>query len=175
MNLLYRGKGRKIKNLNVLWEEIIRRNNEENGDFNFNNYFNTLKTYADLLNEYILVKACLLDLSIKVKADVVETLRELGYIIELSSIEEYKRTLQIVNAQSNNLVTKIITKRKELEAFHKNKGKPVTFAQAMIGISAGLGYQVQRDITLAEYNEAKKLIKQRHGRNNKSGRNTSSK
>lgn len=176
MNLLYKGKGRKLKQLDVIWEEIVRKNNEENGNLDFNNYFQCLKTYADLVNEYITVKACLLKLTkVSVDAATIEVLEDFGYILEVTTMDSYKKSLQIVTAKSDNLITKIMSKHKELQEFNKNKSKPLTFAKALMQVGVGLGYSVSKDITLAEYNEAKKLIKEKHGRNSNTGRNKSSK
>jgi hypothetical protein len=169
LNLLKLNPRGKVKELEVKWEEIIRRNNEENGNFDFNNYFQALKKYASLVAEYTIVKACLLRMTVKAEVKTIETLKEYGYIVDLNP-DNFTQSMQVINARANNLFTKIVSKQKELENFLKgsdSKAKPITFAKAIMHLSAGLGFTVGKDILLAEYNEAKKIIKERNGRDNK--------
>lgn len=169
LNLLKLHPNRQVKELEIKWEEIIRKNNEENGNFDFNNYFQALKKYASLVAEYTVVKACLLRMTIKAEVKTIETLREYGYIVDLNP-DNFNQSMQVINARSNNLLTKILSKQKELENFLKgsdSKARPITFAKAIMHLSSGLGFSVGKDILLAEYNEAKKIIKERNGRDNK--------
>lgn len=153
--------------LDIIWEEIIKRNNEANGNFTYSNYLEAIRSYARLINEYTIIKACVLKLA-HYGADlkVVDTLRELGYVVNIENGKKaFDESLLAISNRSNNLVTKILAKKKEIEKYNEGKGEPVTFARAIMSLSAQLGYNVGRDITLEEYNEAKKLVKS-HGRNN---------
>lgn len=158
------------KELDTVWESIIKRNNEANGNFSYSNYIEAVRSYARLINEYTVVKACVLKLAYYDDVDLraVDTLRERGYNVELEKGKQaFDESLLAISNRSNNLITKIIAKKKEIEKYNNpdGKGEPVTFARAIMALSARLGYNVGRDITLEEYNEAKKLIKS-HGGNN---------
>jgi hypothetical protein len=169
LNLLKKDKKRIVgTNLEEIWESIIKRHNDNNGNFDFNNYVDAIRSYAYLLSEYMIIKACLLKLSMKLNYDVVIELNERGYVIDYTTPQRFRETLQAANSRSNNLVTKIISKQKEIEKYGTKggKGAPLTFAKALMDLSGALGYSIPRDITLAEFDEGKKLIKKRHGRNN---------
>ena len=71
LNLLKKDKKRIVgTNLEEIWESIIKRHNDNNGNFDFNNYVDAIRSYAYLLSEYMIIKACLLKLSMKLNYDV---------------------------------------------------------------------------------------------------------
>lgn len=159
--------------LDERWEAIIKRHNEESGNLEFNNYFSNLQVYTGLLTEYIIVKACVLKLSIPpVDVDVVALLNSKGYAIDLTTPKNFRKSLTSADIRSNNLVTKIMSKQNELDSYRKiDGGKPVTFSKAIANLSMGLGFSVDRYLTLSEYNEFNQRIKERNGRNKQTGFN----
>lgn len=171
-SLLIKGKTPVPKNvLEDFWEALVKKSSKENNNFNFDYYFSTAQSHELLVNEYNLVKACILKLIVrdmrKLEYDkpVVELLRNKGYKIDVSSKLAYLTCLENAQQRSNNLITKIITKQKELTRLGKSEGPPTTFAQALASVSAGMGFEINDGITLSLYNEYKKIIVKKNGRN----------
>lgn len=144
------------------WEKIVHKNNQETGNFGYINYKESLQNYYDLLKRYHKVKLCLLKLSIRCDYKVIEMLAEEGYKISKKK-NQYDETLYKASRKSDNLITKIKSKRRELDIYsQENGGKSLTFEQALEATSLAAGYNVRRKITLAGYNELRKQIKQRN-------------
>jgi len=155
----------KIIEAEIVWDEILRRNGQESGNLDFNNYIDHLRTYAYLISEFVLIKACLSKLTIiPVDVEAVETLTKKGYVIDLTTSKTFLDSVRRATTKSNNLVTKIAAKQKELEKMGRSEGKPLTFAKALANISKQLKFSVDRNLTLAEYNEYVKLLKENNGR-----------
>lgn len=170
----------KIKNvkkviLQQAWENILKRNSKENNNFSYELYFTTAQNYTLLVNEYNLIKACLLKLMIRADKGVIQLLKDRGYVIKMSSETAYLKSLEEANTRSNNLLTKIMTRRKELDRLTKNEQtEQVTLAKAISSVNTALKWPaVNEDTTLALYNEYKKnVIKQNNnGRNRQAGFN----
>src|SRR5690606_5244130 len=123
------------KDLSLYWENIIKKNNEENGNFEFNNYLEAIRSYARLVNEYTIIKACITKLVyFKVDLNVVQTLEDFGYRVDLTKGKKgFDESLSAIASRSNNLITKILAKRKEIERYTTKKdGPPMTFAKAIM-------------------------------------------
>lgn len=149
------------------WEEIVRRNAEENGSYEYQNYLDNLKEYYRLIAEHTLVKASLLKLTYKVDPQLAKYLTSRGYVIRLgkqkaADSEAYANSIQAALRKSDNLVTKIRMKQKEMTNTTNLKGQSKTFESIMGNLIAMLGFEVSADITLARYNEYKKFIKQKY-------------
>lgn len=149
------------------WEEIVRRNAEENGSYDYQNYLNNLKEYYRLISEHTLVKAALLKLSYKVDPILAKYLTSRGYVIRLGKqravdSEAYANSIFAAVKKSDNLVTKIRMKRKEMTNTTNLKGNSKTFEAMMASLISLLGFEVNSNITLARYNEYKKFIKQKY-------------
>lgn len=151
------------------WERLVKRNNEETGNFNYFIYKEGLEVYHNLLRVYHKVKTCLLKLSIRCDYKVIGMLAAEGYVID-KRVSHYDESLYLASRKSDNLITKIQSKRKELAEFEKKDGGvPMTFEKALAKVSFGAKYQVQRDVTLSGYNELVKEIKnaKSHGSRNR--------
>lgn len=149
------------------WEDIVRRNAEENGDYAYQNYVENLKEYYRLITERDLVFACLLKLSCKVDKDTAKFLTSRGYVIRLgkmqqSDSEAYANSLSSARSKMMNLNTKIEMKQKEMTNTTNLKGNQRTFESVMGSLISMLGFEVSSDLTLSRYNEYKKFIKEKY-------------
>lgn len=161
------------KILEEVWESIVKVNAKENNNSLFDYYFTTAQSHTYLVNEYHLIKACLLKLMFRVDKAVIQLLKDRGYKISLESQDAYVRSIDAAQSRSNNLITKLMTKQKELERMSRENQSldKVTFPKAIAGISAGIGFAVGEDVSLATYNEYKKIIHTKNGRNRQAGFN----
>lgn len=162
-NLVAIKPGQKPEDCYLAWEEIVKRNSDVNGSFEYNTTFNLVQSYALLVNDYNMVKACLLKLYFKVDNETIEYLKTKGYHINTSGRVAYKESLENAMRNSDNLITKYTRKQKELFTMHEKETevKPVGFEELLAGLSAELKFPIDESITLARFNEYKKIIKNR--------------
>lgn len=171
--LLYKGKVKPAKQyLVIMWEKIIIRSGRETGGLDMVHYFDLLQGYALLYAEYTFVKACLLKLSIKVDFKVIRMLAERGYYVSKENGIRYDESLRNASSKSDNLITRLLAREKQMKEFTDSGGQQkVTYLTAIANLNIHLGFTVGIDITLAEYNEYHKLIKQKHGSGRQLGDN----
>lgn len=148
------------------WEEIVRINAEVNGSYEYNNYLESCKEYYRLVAEHTLIKASLLKLSYKVDPELAKYLTSRGYVIRLgkrkaSDSDAYANSIDAALRKSDNLVTKIRMKQREMTNTTNIKGQVKSFESVMGALSAALGWEPGPDITLARYNEYKKFLKEK--------------
>src|SRR5690606_30327280 len=117
VQLCYEGKPTE-DGLNEAWEELIKKNQRANGSNKFDNHFNSLQSYALMLNEYVLIKSALIKLAgeyaLQKEPDLetIELLKQKGYKIDL---KKYQESLEAGFKKAENLVTKVISKKNEIE------------------------------------------------------------
>lgn len=155
-----------------IWEQIVKQNGEENGNYEYDNYFNTYKSCYRLTAEYVQVKSMLISLVYKLNWTYIHELRDMGYnlaIEKIGTVEE--QNTNFANSLSNalkkveNLTTKITSKRKEIETmFKEGNGKGSSYMQLLASINASLGFTVDKDISLSMFNEYKKILKTKFSR-----------
>jgi len=82
----------------------------------------------------------------------------------------YADSLTNALTRSNNLVTRIEMKTKEMERFAKIEGfgKKVTYEELMANLNTALGFCVQDNITLAAFNEYQRILKKHNQKPSKS-------
>lgn len=142
------------------WDAIVQRNNEESGGLEYQNYFADLQAFSLLINEYILVKACLIKLSYKVDLELITFLKKKGYSINTKSTADYSESLNLAMRKSENLRNRFGLKQNELEETLKRQdGERLSFEQVMANLNFLIGFNVDDNITLARYNEYRKIIK----------------
>lgn len=149
------------------WEDIVRINAEVNGSYEYQNYLENCKEYYRLIAEHTLIKASLLKLSYKVDPDLAKYLSSRGYVIRMgkktaNDSDAYAKSIFAAMKKSDNLVTKIRMKQKEMTNTTNMKGQVKSFESVMGSLSALLGWEPGPDITLARYNEYKKFIKEKY-------------
>lgn len=149
--------------LATVWEEIVKINSEANGT-NVSDYEDDLKTYAKLLSDYELVRLTLIELTFIVDDSLIAFLESKGYKIDRSTATTYRESLTRASQRSRNIITKLRTKYNEIKEFERDrgKGKIVTIEEILANISAEMKFHVGLDITLARFNEYKKIIKRKN-------------
>lgn len=165
------GYGTEVQCLDA-WERIIQRNNEANGNNDYHIYLSEARRYGHILAQYLIEKSMLTKLCIvsdqeKVKEEV-EELRERGYRIDTTKNKLYHRSIEKALKRCNNLMVKANITRGEMmkKATRPGDDMEQSFEELVAAISFMMGFTVSDDITLARFNEYKKLIKKKidHGR-----------
>lgn len=146
------------------WEEIIRKNAEANGSMVYMKLVANMQTRLKLTITYILLKAACLVLSVGGKPalneQVVNDLRERGYVIDLSSTEAYTKSLEKISKAADALSTRIMMKNKEIQEL-MFAGDNVSFDKCIASLSLTSGFEVSENIRLAQYNERVKMLKRK--------------
>lgn len=152
------------------WELIVRDNNKSNGNYQYSSYLDHCKAYNSLLREYNVIKATLITLCFTVDDEQITYLKKKGYVISTTSREDYVTSLNAAFRKSDNLITRIGMKKKQIEKLTNQVGiTNPTFDQLMAGLIHA-GYTVTDDITLVRYNELKKLIDKDNENGGRTGR-----
>jgi hypothetical protein len=144
------------------WEEIVKRTGDATGEGGYRSYFEKLKSYAKLVNDFNQIKINLTVLYFQIDIDCLVYLRKKGYKINTSSNEKYLQSLNDAMHRSDNIISKILSKHKEIQkAVGERKGsnKQMGFEEMMAHLKMNLEMQVSDDVTLARYNEYYKIIK----------------
>lgn len=143
-------------------EKIVSDNANANGDYNYDSYYQLLKSYLKLIAQYTIVKSLLMKCCyVIVWEDIVE-LRRRGFKIAVDNSGKYTASITAAMRRVDNLVTKAVMKKKEIEAYFKESDRnhqPVGFEQAVANLNYSLGFSVNESLTLAAFNEYKKIIR----------------
>lgn len=169
--LLIKGKASE-KELSEQWEKIIRRNYEVNGGFDYINYCDLIEGYARILAEYNVVRSLLIQLMFVVDDNYIAELEEKGYKIDTSNTIAYAESINRAFTRSENLITRLTMKSNEISEMIAEQGgsKAASFEEIMAGLSLSLKFAVSEDITLARFNEYKKIINERNQKISENGR-----
>lgn len=164
--LCYKGIADPVK-CSEIWEDIVKKCAEAQGNLEFDNYLEAYQNYSLALSEYLFIRACLLKFWFKgvYKKDLpfIEKLNGKGFKIDLSEREKYKESLIKATKQVRAMITKILNKKSELDEFNKKEqSKKSTYDSIMVALMFHWpGTGITDDITLARYNECTKLIRER--------------
>jgi hypothetical protein len=141
-----------------LWEQIVKKNSEANNDTTYENYVLTFRQYNRLYKEYLIIKAAIVVLLVNVDKDLIAYLSTMGHRIDTSTNEKYDQSLVLLGKKADNLTSKIKTKVNEIVLMDEGK-KEQSFEGVMAMLCASMGFHVPDDITLARYNEYKKILR----------------
>lgn len=146
-----------------VWEQIVTRSCKATGSFDYMHYIETLRTYGLLIARYNIIKACLFKLTIVIgDPESMEYVTGEGYDINVSSTKAYMESIALAFTRSNALTTRILSKRKELDGYMTSESKDeTTIEESMAYMSSNLGFNIETNITLARFNEYKKIIRKR--------------
>ncbi len=151
------------KQLAEQWEAIVVRNSQANG-FSLENYEDDLKTYAELLGTYEKVRLSLLECMFVIDNETIAFLEEKGFKLDRSSASKYAKSIQACLQKSKNILTKLKTKYNEIQASNTvDKKAPVktSVEEVLANISVSMGFNVEPTVTLARFNEYKKIVRKR--------------
>lgn len=147
------------------WEEIIKKNARMNNDNQYDNYLDNIKVYGTLIAEYNMVKAMLLQLIFQVDNDVIQELELMGYHIDTSGERAYTDSIYNCMNSSENIITQIKMKYNEIMLDLKGSEQDGSgFEETLANLSVSLGFTVMDDITLARFNEYKRIIRKKNSR-----------
>ncbi len=147
------------------WEKIVQANEKAVGKNQFMSYMELSQSYLALIHEHQFVKLILMRLSLAFDNKLCEELKGLGYNLNLKP-DKYRQSLSDCMNNSNNLITQILLKRKELEKVtEENKDSKVTFEDAIAETSFHVGFELKNDITLAQFNAYRKTIEKKNKNN----------
>lgn len=143
------------------WETIVQENAKANGDYGYGSYFQLLKSYIALIAQYTIVKSILMRACYQIHYKDIEELRRRGFKINVSDSETYKTSLAAAMRKVGNLITKSLMKKGEIERQFKDSDRKTAtaFPEVIAGLNVSLGFSVDKDITLSEFNEYKKILK----------------
>lgn len=147
------------------WAQIVEENSKQSGQLDYNTYRSLLVSYGKLIADYIVVKSDIVKLAAVIDDDIIEELRRKGYKINTTSTNDYIDSLNAASKKSDNLVTRIQMKLKELERFHGSikTNKTVTYAEVVATLNYALGFNTENDLTLAGFHAYQRVIKQNNG------------
>jgi hypothetical protein len=146
----------------IAWEKILKRNGEVNNDYGYSNIFAKESAYARYYHEYLYTKTIILYLLTVIDDNYIAILASKGYKIDLKSERTYVNSLHLALRKCDNLITKMVMKQKELTNNDKTYYQPPNLEQLIASISYELGFEVKETITLARFNEYKKIISKKH-------------
>lgn len=164
----------KTGNVNVegcaeAWEVLVRKNCEVTMNRKYFAYRDTIKEQAALVYEYSAVKAMLTKLAIVVDMDYINFLNTKGYRIYTGGEdipaerkwEKYALSLERASSRCDNLITKLKLSQSELREFTDDRRSESSLASSLANLSVHLGFQLNDQITLSEYNEYTKIVQQK--------------
>ena len=151
------------------WEAIVKENAKANGDQSYSAYENNLKRYGKLIGEYELVRLSLMKLVLVVDDPTIAYLTNKGFKINTATYSGYVDSINACLSKSNNYLTKIKMKLNDLQEIRDEQEKaPSKSIEELLGtLSAILGFGISEDVTLARFNEYKKIAKKKSERNKK--------
>lgn len=146
------------------FEDVLRRNARLSGSTEFETHLLDAKGLHKYLCDFNVIKGMLWCLVYEVDEANIAYLKSRGYHINTSGKRAYRESIELCMTKSDNLMSKIKSKIKEMERkAEKNQGFIApSFEQIMANLCAALGFQVTDDIKLARYNEYCKVIKDRN-------------
>lgn len=146
------------------WEQIIKKNSQESGSFEYDSYYQLLQGYWLLVAEHTIVKAHLLKLTTVVDWEAIQEVRARGYHISVDA--GYTESLNNALRKVENLVTKARMREQEIARMFAGPvpGKRATFDEVMASLIAGMGFEISDKITLARFNQFRKILHERNKR-----------
>jgi len=145
------------------WETIVKENSEANGDYEYMNYFNLIKSHRRLVIEQSLITAALIKLHFAVDRELVSFVNKRGYKISLVNTAEYAESLEGAIRKLKNLKARITMKENEIIEFQKvHKKEAGTFQKMIAQLTYYSKVAISETITLAMYNEMMKLVREQY-------------
>lgn len=158
------------------WEEIIKQSGKATGSLDFDNFNDLEESYVLLFSDYNAVKATLTKLSItadlKYIEDDLKWLRSKGYKFDYKTSAEYAVCIEAAMRRSDDLLTKMVMNRNETKEMYGQPIERPTLGSLIARCSAGIGFQVSKDVLLSEFNEYNKIIQEKNGRAGDEGLHT---
>lgn len=146
------------------WEAIVKKNADVTGNLGYSGYFNDAMAYADMLSEYLFMRAALTKLLYVIDYPLIQMVRDKGYVIDLDNSQKYADSLYATSRRVDNIATRIKMHYNRMALNTVGKTEGGGFDEAMSNLNLALGFVETDNITLARYNEYCKMIKKRQAK-----------
>lgn len=144
------------------WEAIVQENAKASSDNTFRLFKENQRSYGKLLGEYELVRLYLMKSILVVDKEALDYLRTKGFRMNDKSYSGYVESLNNAIQRSNHYITKIRAKLKELAKVNEDKPKnAASIEETLATMSAILGFTIPAEVTLARFNEYKRICKKK--------------
>lgn len=164
----------------LIWDELIKLNSKQNNDLGFLSYVSNLRVFAALLADYNIIKASLLKLfvllfgvGVRLRSDdeLIMWLKNKGYIIATTDNIVYAESINRAMHSSDAIITQLTMRRNKMLVRSKEQESValVGVEEVIANLSFSLGYEVSDSITLARFNEYKKIIRAKNEARRKHG------
>jgi hypothetical protein len=147
------------------YEQIISENSKRTNSFDYQHYFGLQRKLYTQINDYYTIKAALLKLSIEIDEEIIDFLKTKGFKININTQKDYEKTIYACFRRIEGHKTRANIIKSDIDKLKKGNDSNILFEEILAILSYQLGYTVERGITLAQYNEYKKIIKQKQQRN----------
>lgn len=146
-------------------EAIMIENERKTGNAIISRYMAMSKIYLSLIAEYTFMRAsiiiCVLRGWLYIDWQHLSTVNK-KYSISMASPGAYTQSLRSALSSCNNLLTKAEMQRKEIERMRSSgEGKQKSFYEIIASLNSALGFTVPETITLSQYNEYGRVLKER--------------
>lgn len=149
-----------LENCALIWDEIIKRNAEENKSNKYSTFLNNNKSQLLYASKYIAYKAMIYCLYIDFDEALASELTKNGYKIDINP-EGYLESLRLADIKVENLMTKVNAKKNEIALSMlgpEAQGK-VSYSDMVVNLNFSLGWAVPNGILLCEYNGYQKQLR----------------
>ncbi len=150
-----------------IWEAIIKKSSQATKSYGFDNYLNSISSLGLVRNEWHMVRLYLIKLYFIVDKEAIEFLDSVGISINTSGAHAYSLSLENAMKNSTNYITRISMLDKEIKKLEEGKEDNYGFEEIIANTSYNIGFALDKDITLAEYNEYQRIISKKHERSKK--------
>lgn len=163
-----------VKSLSDLWDSIVIEYADIEGASSLSEGFKLDIEIKQLQNLYNIVKAMLRLLILaspnnvnsdyaKLASKYIIDLKNLGYEIDLTNSDSYKKSIYRADKKANNIITRIRIKQKSLDQINKESstGEKVSFEKVYTNLVASLNINISENITVKQYCEYKEIIRKR--------------
>lgn len=145
-----------------MWDSILETNAEVTNGADYGIYVDSLRKLNLALAEYNMVYGMLTVLSFQIDDEYLAFLKKKGYRIDTSKASTYAQTLTESFHRARLIVTKIKMAHNKLVKEYGGEEQDIEvapFEYAVSTMSVAVGYHVPDDVTLARFNEMKKVLK----------------
>lgn len=126
-----------------------------------------------MMEEFISIRSKIIKLHFKIDTEIIKSLKRKGYNINTSSRSLYEESLDNALSRSEGIITRISLKLREMEKDSKKsetEDRDFGFEEIIAQLNVGLGFNVDDSLTLARFNEYKKIISKRNANKKSHGR-----
>jgi len=145
--------------LEQAWEAIMKEYAKLDNNVSVSEILDLNAETWRLVCEQAEVKAMLLYLVGAYNEQYVQRLKELGYPIDLSSLESKKKSLVLCDRRASHIKTKVLLLKKQIQSLSEtDSNKGGSFDHTMGWLAIHLNFEPKNDITVSRYLSYKSQI-----------------